>query len=139
MSHFGHQLHRPSAFFRESDEGTETILPSLDIQHSMRFFHEVTSLFEKYVIYIAAFRSRAHQNQFGLQSFKLLTDTTTPARVDQIIQRLGARLMAPPLSIHSDFILHTDRQTLARFDNNPYHPDHYFKNLKGQPVHLLEV
>ena len=135
--YYGHQLHRPSAFFHESDEGTETILPNLQIQHSLRFFQDVTSLFEKCVIYIAAFRSRAHQKQFGLQSFKVTMETTTPARVDHIIQRLGALLLAPPFRIHSDFIIYTDRPNTLAVQQQSVSPGSLLQELERRTSSLI--
>jgi Replication-relaxation len=123
-------------FFVESDEGTETILPGKHIQQSLQLF-TATSLYAKYLIYSSAFRKRAHVKQFGIPSFRVITVTSTPRRVDQIIERLGERLTDGPLRIHRGFFLFTDRQTLADFDNNPFHPDHHHKDLAGDDVTLL--
>jgi hypothetical protein len=129
---------KPSVYFFESDEGTETILPGKDIRQSMQLFID-TSLLAKYLVYSAAFRKRSHQKQFGISSFKVITVTTTPRRVDEIIKKVAPFLMAQPLNIHSDFLLFTDRETLERCDNNPYHPDHIHKNLHGDDVRILEM
>lgn len=115
----------------ESDEGTETILPEKDFRHSMKLF-EYTSLYLKYLSYIAVFRKYAHVKKLGITSFSVITLTTTPTRVASIIRDLK-----PHLDIHDDFLLFTDRKTLAKFDGNPYHPDHHFLNLKGEPVRLV--
>ncbi len=123
-------------FFVESDEGTETILPGGHLRQSLQLF-TTTSLYAKYLIYAAAFRKRTHVKQFGIPSFRVITVTSTPKRVDQIIERLGDRLTGDPLRIHPGFFLFTDRQTLATFDNNPYHPEHRHKNLAGDDVALL--
>lgn len=133
--YFALETNKPNFFFFESDEGTETILPGKDIRQSMQLFTD-TSLFAKYLTYIAAFRKRAHEKQFGITSFKVVTVTTTPRRVDEIIKKLAPLLMAQPLNIHSDFLLFTDRETLATYDNNPDHPDHHHKNLDGDRVKL---
>jgi len=121
--------------YREDDEGTETILPNKQIRQSMQVFFD-TSLFQKYVIYITAFRDRAHLKQFGVTSFDVITFTTTPRRVDEIIHKLGPLLMQD-FGINPNFILHMDRQTLESFGNNPYHPDLRYKNLLGKDVALL--
>ncbi|HUS96409.1 MAG TPA: hypothetical protein VMX97_06705, partial [Hyphomicrobiaceae bacterium] len=123
-------------FFVESDEGTETILPGKHIQQSLQLF-SATSLYAKYLVYSAAFRKRAHFKQFGIPSFRVITITSTPRRVEQIIERLGDLLTGEPLHIHPGFFLFTDRQTLASFDNNPFHPEHRHKTLAGDDVTLL--
>ena len=134
--YFAHQLTTPDFFFVESDEGTETILPGKSIRHSLQLFYQ-TSLFAKYLVYIAAFRKRSHRRQFGIPSFRVITITTNPRRVGQIIDRLYPILTCPPLNIHPDFLWFTDCETLARYSNNPYHPDHQHRNLAGDNVHLL--
>lgn len=136
--YFAQQHDRTNFFFLESDEGTETILPSKATRHSMQLFYD-TSLFAKYLIYIAAFRKRAHVKQFGIPSFQVITVTTTPRRVSQIIDRLYAILTRDPLRIHPNFFLFTDRTTLAQHHNNPYHPGHHHKNLAGDDIQLCSA
>ncbi|KUO56860.1 MAG: hypothetical protein APF80_13410 [Alphaproteobacteria bacterium BRH_c36] len=133
--YFAQHHARTDFFFLESDEGTETILPGKSTRHSMQLFYD-TSLFAKYLVYIAAFRKRAHVKQFGIPSFQVITVTTTPRRVSQIIDKLHAILTRDPLHIHPNFFLFTDRNTLTQYDNNPYHPDHHHKNLAGDDVQL---
>ena len=133
--YFALEAKRIEFYFLESDEGTETILPGKSARQSMQLFHE-TSLFAKYLVYIAAFRKRAHVKQFGITSFQVITVTTTPRRVQQIIDKLHLHLTSEPLNIHPNFFLFTDRETLQRYDNDPYHPDHRHKNLDGDPVKL---
>lgn len=128
---FGLSVDASRHFFLESDEGTETILPKKDFRHSMKLF-EYTTLYLKYLSYIAVFRKYAHVKKLGITSFRVITLTTTPARVANIIRDLK-----PHLDIHDDFFLFTDRKTLSKFNGNPYHPDHHFLNLKGEPVRLV--
>ena len=45
-----------------------------------RFF-EASTFLKKMVIYSCAFRGTAHQRQFGIPTFRVLTVTTSPARV----------------------------------------------------------
>jgi hypothetical protein len=135
--YFAHQqTAQPKFFFLESDEGTETILPGRNLRQSLHLFRE-TSLLQKYLIYIAAYRRRAHLKQLGITSFAVITVTTTPRRVGQIIERLAPHLA--PFKIHPNFLLFTDRETLARYDNNPYHPDHVHTNLAGNDVDVLSA
>ncbi|MCH9808459.1 MAG: hypothetical protein K0U74_12060 [Alphaproteobacteria bacterium] len=140
--YFAHQLatNKLSFFFLESDEGTETILPGADLRRSLQLFSQ-TSLLQKYLTYIAAFRSRAHQKQFGIPAFKVITVTSTPKRVDDIIDKMGDQhaQLKRLFNIHSNFLLFTDHETLARYNNNPYHPDYIHLNLDGEYVHLTEV
>ena len=69
---------------------------------------------------------------------EVITVTTTPKRVDHIINTL-APLLRRAANIHSNFLLFADRETLARYDNNPYHPEHFHRNLEDKSVHLLDV
>lgn len=144
--YFAEHYARTSCSFLESDEGTETILPGKTIRHSMQLFFE-TSLLAKYLVYITAFRKRAHVKQFGIPSFRVITMTTNPHRVAQIIEKLQPILSRDPLNIHPNFILLADRETLyatdkdgkSLYNNNPYHPDFMHTNLAGDPVHLLNI
>ncbi|MDH3638936.1 MAG: hypothetical protein OES09_10820 [Gammaproteobacteria bacterium] len=122
--------------FHESDEGTETILPNATIRQSMQLFFD-TSLYQKLLVYIAAFRHRAHLTQFGITSFDVEITTSTPTRADNIIRQLGPLLLRQ-FHIHPNFVRLTDRQTIAHFDSNPYHPDLRRKNLEGQELSLLK-
>ena len=128
---FGLSLEKNRHFFFESDEGPETILPTKEFRHAMKLF-EYTSIYLKGLTYIAAFRKYAHVKKFGITSFSVIILTTTPVRVGNMIRDLK-----PHLHIHDDFFLFTDRKTLAKYGGNPYHPDHHFLNLKGEPVRLV--
>ncbi len=136
-AYFAHQRNNNfKAFFLEHDEGTETILPGRNLRQSLHLFRE-TSLYQKLLISIAAFRHRAHVKQFGITSFSVIIITTTPERVDKIIDELAPLLFQ--FKIHPNFVLLTDQETLARHDNNPYRPDYIHLNLAGDYVHLLDV
>lgn len=123
-------------FFFEHDEGTETILPGRHLRQSLHLFRE-TSLYQKLLIYLAAFRRRVHVKQFGITSFSVIIVTTTPGRVDKIIEALAPLLFE--LKIHPNFVLLTDQETLSNHDNNPYRSDYVHLNLAGDFVHLLDV
>ena len=127
----------PESFhYHEEDEGTETILPSEAIRHSVEAF-KGNSLFAKYAAYIATYRKRVHQKKFGIMRFDVTTHTTTPERVDLIIKKLAPIFLRQPFNIHPDFLKFTDRQTLANHFYNPYHPKLRYKNLAGEEVQLI--
>lgn len=136
----GYFAHRKNGqlkpFFLEHDEGNETILPGRDLRQSLYLFRE-PSLYQKIVIYNAAYHHRAHVHKFGVTSFKVIIVTTTQERADNIVDGLGDQLL--PLGIKPNFVLVTDQETLAKHDNNPYRSDYIHLNLAGDYVHLLDV
>ena len=70
-----------SYFFLEVDEGTETIVPGVSRLNQPSFWRD-TSVLRKLVIYASAFETRAHFETFGINSFRVLTITTKPGRVE---------------------------------------------------------
>ncbi len=136
--YFGHDYTTEQRFFFESDEDSETILPNCQNRHSAKLLED-TSLLQKSLAYTAAYRKFFHVRYFGISSFKVIFETTTPLRAYWIRRKLAPILLKPPLSIHPTFILTDDRQTLAANGNDRYHPDHFYKDLKGRDVHLLDL
>lgn len=91
----------------EIDQGTETIAPSGAKLRSRSFFRD-TSLLRKFVIYAQAFRSGTHRDQLGIPVFRVLTVTTSPARVAQMQAAYQAHLATAPLQIRPGLFLFTD-------------------------------
>lgn len=135
--YFGQAYKTQQNFFFESDEGSETIVPGHDKRHSAAFFNG-TSLLHKCLAYTAAYQNFHHTRRFGITSFKVIFETTTSQRARSMQEHLASILLKLPEPIHDNFILITDRVALAACDNNRYHPRHYYKNLRGKDVHLLD-
>ncbi len=117
----------------ESDEGTETICPGTRVRSSLKFFF-TTSLLLKYLAYASSFRARVHCDHFGIPHFRVLTTTTTPDRVEQIIARCAPFFEDNAAGVNPGLFLFTDRQTLAAHDNNPLAVPH--RTLAGKEVYL---
>ncbi len=119
----------------ESDEGTETILPGRNIRQSMQVFLD-TSLYQKMLAYIPYFRHRGHVTDLGIPAFDVTIITSTPRRAENIVSTLGPVLMTL-FNIHPNFTKVSDRQSIAKYENNPYHPTLRYLNLKGEDVSYL--
>lgn len=133
---FAHHKSITDFFFFEEDEDNETILPGETNRQSPQLFSG-SSLFAKYVAYIAAYRKRTHTKQYGITSFSVITHTTTPLRGKWIIRQVAPILLKKPFNIHPNFIRISDRVTSAKCGHNPYHPQYRYLNLAGQEVQVL--
>ena len=122
-------------FFVEIDRGTETVVPGERRRKSHRFWRD-TSFLRKMLIYAAAFKSKAHTEQFGFPVFRVLTITTQPGRVELMQQAyaehiaLGANKVKPGLFLFSDWrSLPPDTNLLTA----PY------QNASGRPTTLIDA
>lgn len=70
--------HKESFFFLERDRGEMPVQ-----RHNSK---EQTYFAKKMLAYYEANRAGEHEREFGLPNFRVLTVTTTPARVEQMIQ-----------------------------------------------------
>ena len=98
--------------FLEIDRGTETIAPSKRRQQSASFWHS-SSILRKFLVYAYAFRQKAHQEQFGLPVFRVLTITTNSARVLQMQELYQAYFSSGPHQVTPGFFLFSDRETIG--------------------------
>lgn len=126
---------RENFYFHESDEGTEIILPNKEKRHSLLFFH-LTSLLQKYAVYANAFRERVHEKHFGIPNFRVITTTSTPARVQKIIRQCYPFICEGDRKVRPGLFLFTDRETLAKHGNNPYAVPHL--TMAGEEVMLID-
>ena len=119
--------------FLESCEGTETIRPHKERLASPFFFNN-TSHLQKYVVYANVFRNFVHQDQLGISSFRVLTVTTTPKRVQQIIRRCYPFICEGAHAVNPGLFLFTDRETIAAYNNDPLEVPHL--TMAGKEVYL---
>lgn len=91
----------------EIDQGTETIEPGDRRIRSQSFFRD-TSLLRKFVIYASAFKGRAHRQQYGVPSFRVLTVTTGRSRVEQMQAAYQKYLHKEPHGVNPGLFLFTD-------------------------------
>jgi Replication-relaxation len=103
--------------FLEIDEGTETVEPNAQKLRSERFWRE-TSFLRKMAIYSAAFRSGAHKKQFLLPSFRVLTVTTSPERVETMQTAYRSHLTEGERKVPPGLFLFTDWQALKAFEGS---------------------
>jgi hypothetical protein len=114
----------------EVDEATETIAPRESLIRSRDFWDD-TSLLRKFVIYSAAFKTKAHQTIYKIPVFRVVTVTTSAARVQNMVAACQTHLTDTPPGL----FLFTDWQTLEASDAPIF--DLKFVNGAGRPVSLL--
>ncbi len=103
--------------FLEIDQGTETIEPGIRQQQSPSFWNS-SSILRKMLVYAHAFRQGAHQEQYGLPVFRVLTVTTSPKRVEAMRQLYADHLRKPPHSAKPGLFLFTDWKTIGEHEGS---------------------
>ncbi len=116
----------------EIDQGTETIVPNERKLRQRSFFRD-SSVLRKYVIYAAAFNSGAHRERFPIETFRVLTMTTSPGRAKQMQAAYQKYLTAGPLNVRPGFLLFTDWQSWASRQPGSM----MVENGVGKPVQLF--
>lgn len=103
--------------FLEIDRGTETIEPNARKLRSKSFWRD-TSLLRKFIIYAQAFAARAHEEQFGIPVFRVLTVTTAPERVGIMREACARHLVEGEARAKPGLFLFTDWQSIAAHDGS---------------------
>jgi len=120
--------------FIEIDRGTETIEPSDRNLRSTRFWRD-TSFLRKLLIYGAAFRSKAHHQQFGIPSFRVVTIVPTADRVSTIQSTWERHMSTGTNRTKPGLFLFSNWSDIAAADDLLAMP---FENAVGKPVYLLD-
>lgn len=120
-------------FLVEVDRGTETIEPGKRQREKIDFWRN-TSILRKFLIYAAAFHSRAHTEQFGLEVFRVLTITTTPGRVEEMQACYQRHLADGPDRVPPGLFLFSDWKTLEAADDYLTAP---YQRANGKPFSFL--
>lgn len=107
-------------FFLEADRAEMPVI--------RRRLSNATSIFKKLVTYHATNRQAIHRGRFGMPSFRVLTVTTSPARVETM-QGAYARLKGAPANV----FLFTDLPSLA--DGAAFSS---WSNGRGEPTPLFK-
>ncbi|WP_299211970.1 replication-relaxation family protein [uncultured Tateyamaria sp.] len=125
---------RRQVLFVEIDRGTETIEPGKRKQRSERFWRD-TSFLRKLLIYGAVFRTKAHQTQLGLPTFRVVTVVPNADRVESIKAAWHNHLSTGVNRTRPGLFLFTDWTSMSVAEDLLQVP---FQNAAGRPVHLLD-
>lgn len=102
--------------FIEIDRATETIVPGDRQLKGPRFWRD-TSFLRKKLIYGAAYKAKAHQRQFGLPVFRVLTVTTQSGRVASMQDAYKKHMARGQNHAPPGLFLYTDWQTVDAAEN----------------------
>ncbi len=132
---FGLRLERQNAkpvqsyVFLEIDRGTMTITPTEQARDSEAFLYRTTVL-RKFLSYAESWRQGLHKVQFNISAARVVTLTTSAARV-AAMQKAANDLVVKPLRLPAGIFLFGIQATLA----DPFGID--FEDAAGHRVRLL--
>ncbi|MGO8754654.1 MAG: replication-relaxation family protein [Gallionellaceae bacterium] len=118
-----------SYVFLEIDRGTMTIMPAERVRDSEAFLYRTTML-RKFLSYAESWRQGLHKQQFNISAARVVTLTTSSARVEAM-QRAAHDLVVKPLRLPAGLFLFGVQSTLA----DPFGID--FEDSTGRRVQLL--
>ena len=130
---FGLRLEKPGAkplrsyIFLEIDRGTMTITPAERVRDSEAFLYRATVL-RKFLTYAESWRQGMHKTHLGIPAARVLTLTTSAARVEAMRQAAW-ELVVRPLRLPVGLFLFG---TLGEGS-----PAVSYRDAKGNPVFLL--
>ena len=118
-----------SYVFLEIDRGTMTITPAEQVRDSEAFLYRTTML-RKLLSYAESWRQGLHKQQFNIPAARVVTLTTSAARVEAM-QKAAHDLVVKPLRLPAGIFLFGIHGTLA----DPF--DVEFEDTVGHHVRLL--
>jgi hypothetical protein len=99
-------------FYLEIDEGHETVEPGERQRKAPSFFRR-SSILRKLVVYAFAHRAHMHEKHFGFgAAARILTVTTTRARIESMRETYRRHLMPEPMRIQPGLFLFTHQRAL---------------------------
>lgn len=102
--------------FLEMDQGTETVEPNARKIRTPQFWRD-TSILRKMAIYAAAFRSKAHEHQFGIKAFRVLFVTRGAGRIGVMQDAYRKHLTEPALQAPPGLFLFAEADAVGRDGN----------------------
>jgi len=118
-----------SYVFLEVDRGTMTITPTEQVRDSEAFLYRTTVL-RKFLSYAESWRQGLHKLQFNISAARVVTLTTSTARVEAM-QKAVHDLVVKPLRLPAGIFLFGIQSTVA----DPFGID--FEDTAGRCVRLL--
>lgn len=118
-----------SYVFLEVDRGTMTIMPAEQVRDSEAFLYRTTVL-RKFLSYAESWRQGLHKQQFNIQTARVVTLTTSIARI-VAMQKAAHDLVVKPLRLPAGIFLFGIQASVA----DPFGID--FEDAAGYSVRLL--